>query len=320
MRGTPIRRLALGASLAVLVAALPATAAGPQLEDPEGTVVQELVVRAAATGPAWWTVEHNGSVVQIMGLPDEPIPKGLRWDQGLLQRRLTGAGALIVPVDYRAGLGDIPAIMRMISRLKSHTPMEQGLPAPLAARFAAARTKLGKPASRYSGWVPIVAGQLLVNDFHDGAKTTTKEPQAAIRGLAGRQHVPIRPAAKVRAMGVLDPITKNLTTETNQACLAEALDEVDAGAGAVDSAAAAWARGDVPGVLAGPRGFATCLLLLQGGAALWRQTMGEYADAVAAALQKPGRSVAVFPIRALVAQDGVLERLKARGFEVTGRA
>ncbi len=72
------------------------------------------------------------------------------------------------------------------------------------------------------------------------------------------------------------------------------------------------------GELAGPRGFATCLLLLQGGAAFWRQTMTQEADAVQAALGRPGHAVAVFPIRSLVATDGVLARLKARGLSVSG--
>lgn len=312
-----MRLATLGLALA-LAAAVPASAAPLGLEDPEGTVVQELVVRAKAAGPAWWTVEREGSVVHILALPDEPFPKGLRWDQAALQRNLKGASVLIVPVEYKAGLGDIPTFLRWRSQLKSKTPMEQGLPAPLAARFAAARTRLGRPASRYSGWDPVYAGQMLVGDFYDSARTTAKDPLGTVKGAASRQGVPVRPAAKVRVVGVLDPVIRSLTPEVSRACLADALDEVDAGAGALNAAGAAWARGDVPGVLAAPRGFASCLLLIQGGAAIWRQTMAENADAIAAALDRPGHAVAVFPMRQLVAKDGVLERLKARGLKVSG--
>lgn len=307
--------LALAALCAAAVA--PARAATSGLDDPEGKVISELVVRGVLPGPAWWTVRRGGSVVYILGVPDEPLQKGLRWDQAALQRRLTGASALIVPVEPKAGLGDIPAFLRMRSRLKSHVPMALGLPEPLRTRFATARTGLGKPASRYDGWDPILAGQILVNDFHDRAGATLKEPLASIRRLAGRQGAPVRAAASFRVVGLLNPIIKNLAPETSQACLAEALDEVEAGAGALDAAGAAWAKGDVAGVLAGPRGFSTCLLLLQGGAAFWRQTMAEEADAVDAALQKPGHAVAVFPIRSLVAGDGVIARLKARGDQVS---
>jgi hypothetical protein len=310
---------ALGALAAALMLWAPARAAVPALEDPEATVVKELVIRAApASGPAWWTAERGGSVIHILGLPDEPVPKAVRWDQGALQRNLAGANVMIVPVVATAGLGDIPAFLRMRSRLKSKTPMEAGLPEPLRARFVAARTRLGKPASRYAGWDPIYAGQLLVNDLEDAAKVTRREPMAAIQSQANRQNVRARPAAKFRVVALLDPAIKGLTPEISRACLAEALDEVDAGTGALTAAGTAWARGDLAGVLSGPRGFASCLLLLQGGAAFWRQTMAEAADAVAEASQKPGHSVAVFQIRALVAEDGILERLKAKGFKVTG--
>lgn len=307
---------AVALALGLLTAA--AAMAAPVLEDPEATVVPELVVRSVLPGPAWWTVRKGDRVVYILGLPDEPMPKGMKWDQAALERRLMGASALIAPVEPKAGLGDIPAFLGMLKALKSHTPMEQGLPDPLRIRFVAARTRLGEPASRYAGWDAILAGQVLVNDFQGAAHMNTKEPLAAVRRAAGRAGVSIRPAASFRVVGLLNPAIRNLTPEISQACLAEALDEVDAGEGALDTAASAWAHGDVRGVLAGPRGFATCLLLLHGGATFWRQTMDDYADAVAAALDRPGHAVAAFPIRSLLAENGVLERLKARGLEVTG--
>ena len=130
--------------------------------------------------------------------------------------------------------------------------------------------------------------------------------------------MPVRPAAKLRAVALFDPAVRGLTPAISQGCLAEALNEVDAGAGALNAAGAAWARGDVQGVLAGPRGASACLLLVNGGAAIWREAMADFADAVAGALQKPGHAVAVLPIRGLIARDGVLERLKARGFVVSG--
>lgn len=307
------------AALACAVMAYATASAAPSgVENPEATVVPELVVRAVVPGPAWWTVQHGSSVVYILGVPDEPVPKALAWDQAALQRRLQGASALIVPVVFTAGLGDIPGLLRVRSRLKSKTPMEQGLPEGLKARFEAARMRLGKPASRYAGWDPIYAGQMLVGDFHDSAGLTASQPMDAIRRAAGRAHVRLRPAASVRVMGLLDPAIRGLTPEISQGCLTEALDEVDGGAGALDGAAASWAKGDVPAVLSGPRGFAACLLLIQGGGAFWRQTMADEADAVAAMLDKPGHAVAVFPIRSMVAEGGVLSRLKARGFEVTG--
>jgi hypothetical protein len=101
-------------------------------------------------------------------------------------------------------------------------------------------------------------------------------------------------------------------------CLGDALDEVEGGVDALKRGAVAWAEGDVPSALAAPRGFAACQLLLSGGAEFWSRTIDQETAAIAQALAHPGHSVAVFPLRAVLAKDGILERLRARGFVLSG--
>jgi hypothetical protein len=287
------------------------------LPDPEAVVIENLVVRASLPGPAWWKVERGGSVVYVLGLPDAPFPKAQAWDRAVLQRRLTGATVLITPVKASAGLGDIPALLSLRGKLKSATPLEDSLPATLRDRFVAARNSVGQPAGRYRSWKPLYAGQMLLDDFHALAGTDRREPLATISVEARRLKVPLRPAGTYRAVGFLNPAIDSLTAETSEDCLGEALDEVKLGAEALRAAGSAWAQGDAPGVLAGPRGFASCLLLLSGGTEFWRRTIDQEADAVAQAMEQPGHAVAVFPLRAVLARDGVLDRLRSKGFAVT---
>ena len=94
------------ALLVALAATLLTAAAPPPEADPEGVVVSELVVQAKAAGPAWWRVSKGGSTVWVMGAPGG-LPRGIKWDNGLLSARLTGARRLIVPPAYKAGLGDV---------------------------------------------------------------------------------------------------------------------------------------------------------------------------------------------------------------------
>lgn len=307
--------LTIWATALAFVAAVPARAAGP--EDPEAVVAPELVVRASLPGPPWWRVEHGGSVVYVMAVPDEPLAKGQTWNFSVLQARLTGASQLIVPVRVTAGLGDIPALLKIRGELRSRQPLEQTLPEALKVRFVAARMRLGRPESRYRAWDALIAGQILADDFQRSAGATRDEPIATIRHLAGQARVPIRPAGAYHAMDIIKPAVTRLTPEVSDACLGEALDEVDRGDAALRASGAAWARGDVPAVLAGPHGFSACLLLLSGGADYWRRIVQLDVDAISASLQRPGHAVAVFPLRSLVAENGVLTELKARGFEVT---
>jgi hypothetical protein len=89
-----------------LTAAGGGSPAATQLQDPEAAVVQELVVVASPPGPAWWTIERGEASIYIMGLPDEPLPKGQLWDHATLRRHLGGAAELIIPVEATAGFSD----------------------------------------------------------------------------------------------------------------------------------------------------------------------------------------------------------------------
>src|SRR5205085_4229950 len=95
-------RRALSVLLALSLFATPVAAA----ED-EGTVVQSLLVTALDHGPAWWKVENGESMVLIMGAPMGPLPDKLKWDHSVLQRRMKGAKALILPASPEWNLGTL---------------------------------------------------------------------------------------------------------------------------------------------------------------------------------------------------------------------
>src|SRR5205085_5395909 len=97
---------------------------------------------------------------------------------------------------------------------------------------------------------------------------------------------------------------------------ADALDEIEAGAGRLKSAGEGWARGDVAVALSAQRGFEKCLASLPEGADVVSKSMDDTTAAIAAALGKPGHSVAIVNLRTLVAQGGVLQRLRAQGYKV----
>jgi hypothetical protein len=296
------------------------TSAGPalaqaQVADPEGTVVSELVVRAIERGPAWWRISEADSTVYILGVPDEPAPPGVAWDRSALERRLQGARVLIAEPGFAAGLRDIPAIFRLRAQLRSKVPMETTLPAPLAARYAAvAGARSGKRANRFSDWQPMAAGAFLLRESRGGWSTI--EPQ--IRRIARQHGVKVERAATYKAMPLAQTAMKNMTPQIQQSCLGWALDDVEAGEPPSRRAAEGWARGDVATALTAPRGFDKCLLVLAGGAELWSRMTEDQANDIAAALKTPGHAVAVVGLRRLLAGDGVIARLEARGLSVKG--
>jgi uroporphyrinogen-III synthase len=117
-------------------------------------------------------------------------------------------------------------------------------------------------------------------------------------------------------MPMLKSLVREHSEETGLVCLSETLDTVEAGPGARRAAAEAWAQGRVKAALAEPRSAERCELLLPGVPDLKRQSTQQEADALADLLKTPGHAVAIFPMRGLVAEDGVLEKLRARGITV----
>ena len=301
----------------LLVAALqPAAAQNPAPRaDPEGVVVAELVVHARTPGPAWWRVSKGSSVVWVLGVPGG-LPKNVRWDSSVLSRRLTGARRLILPPAYGAGLGDLFGALALRSKLRSPTPIEPELPPDLRARYLAAASTLGQPPQQYDHWKPVVSGLFMLGDFRKRAGLDEFQPTNAIRALAGRKGVKLAPAATYRAIPVMRALAGHITEAVNLSCLGDSLDEIEAGLGGVRSAAAAWAQGDVAGALTAERGFEKCLASFPEVDAQIRQTFADETAAIARDLQTPGVSVAAIPLRSLVAQDGVLSRLQAAGYEV----
>ncbi|MFI4935644.1 MAG: TraB/GumN family protein, partial [Caulobacterales bacterium] len=298
-----------------LVIAANASAAAPPIEDPQANVVPDLVVQARSGGPAWWRVSSGAASVWVLGVPGA-LPRGLKWDQSALARRLNKARWLIVPPTASIGIGDIFGAFALQSKLKTPAPFEATLPSDLAARYLAAAALLRQKPGHYDRWKPAVAGLIMVGDFRRQAGLDGAQPVGAIRSAAARAGVRVQPAAAYKALPMARSLAAELSQPVNLACLGDALQEIEAGAARVRVAAAAWASGDVRAALTAERGYERCLAALPDGADLVRRGMADEAGAIARALRTPGITVAVVDLRSLLAQGGVLERLRAQGYAV----
>jgi hypothetical protein len=303
------------AALTVLVAALPMTAPGqaPPPVDPDETLVEEFVVQGRLPGPAWWRVSDADTTVYVLGVPSA-FPKGLEWNTVVLERRLQGASQIVLPFnEIKIGLADIPGSLLGLAGIRTRD-MQAELSAPVRARFEAARTALGKDEDRYDNWKPFVAALMLVSDFRDSAKITAADPSKTIRRMAEARAVKV--VMKRYSAGPLIRSAARISPAGGQACMADALAEVEAGAGRVRIAGEGWAVGDVRTALSQERGFERCLAAVPGAEAFNSRFKADQAGAIAGALKTPGHAVAVVQLRPLLAQDGVLARLRAQGFKV----
>lgn len=315
MRLRRLATLALAAALAAPAAAqAPAAQAPAGSADPDATLVEELVVTARERGPAWWRVSDADTTVYVLGVPSS-MPKGLSWDDAVVERRLQGASEVILPFNnVGVGLLGAPRVLIDIARLKARSPIEDSLEPALKARFVAARAAIGQPAKRYALKNGLAAGILLVSDYRDFARITAADPAKTIGRMAKARK--IRTVSKVYPLGPVLSSAIRTPPAAQRACLDDALDEVEAGVASSRRAAEAWAAGEVRAALGGERGYEKCLNAAPGAVKLDAQLKADQAAAIAKALQAPGHAVAVVQLRPLLSQGGVLDRLRAQGFEI----
>jgi uncharacterized protein YbaP (TraB family) len=300
-----------GAVLAVAIAG-PAGAA-----DETPWAVTELVVTAKARGPVLWRISRGASEVWVLGaLP--LMPRDQAWSTGRLEHVIEGANAVLTPARANADLFTALGILTHL-RLPAGPSLDQRLPPALEARFAAARDLAKKPADRYARIKPVWASFMLLQDYMAAAKLDQSQPQQTVVRLAHRHNVPVRPVATYAAKNVLKNMA-DLPEAAAQACLADAVSDIEHAQVHARAAAQAWAVGDLKTAVAHHQraAMAQCVEQTTSFTTLEARSVADTVAAVDAALAKPGKTVAIFSLEDLLRRDGALERLRAQpGVTVT---
>jgi hypothetical protein len=285
----------------------------------ESAVVQELEVVGRRPGPALWRVTRGDSEVVILG-GLSPLPHSLQWDAVRVQRALQASTVLFLPPSQvRVGLFDAAAMFLRQGALKPArgVDMEVMLSPDLRARFDRIRDSNHLDPKRYQHWKPAIAGLLLLGDYRRVAGLSEDKPGTTVAKLARADRIQVRVVGDLKAKPLFDAAAK-MSDAQNQVCLAAALDDVEHEMSHARSAASAWASGDLKGVRdnASASLLDGCLLQLSSVQNLVEQGTREAVRTINAALDRPGRSVAVIDLTFLLRRDGVLDRLKAAGDQV----
>lgn len=312
-------------------------------------LVSEVVVRPLTPGPAWWRVSDPDSDVYVLAIPQVTTP-GMTWDRSVLDRRLEGANVLLTPMDSSAlksapgiavALAQAPlALFRRPRPAPPETvPLETRLSPELRSRFVAAREALGQPAERYAALSYVRAAHLIVDDYRRSQALAEGEVWSAIEGAAQRRRLRTEPAYRMALpVGRMDV---ELTAEAGgPECLDHALSAMVERVRLERAAAEDWAQGDVSGLIKpiAREALPHCRLAnvsfgvtpgTPAAARLEEDFKVQQVDAIERALRRPGRSVAVLNVfspfgegeaDSLLSGDGVLNRLRAKGYAITSPA
>jgi hypothetical protein len=284
----------------------------------------ETVTVKGEPGPAVWHLTRGTSEVWVLGMIGA-LPKGLEWNRQYLSELFDGAHAILMPPRADVGLADVAWFLIRHGgelSLPRGQVLEDGLPGDLRARFIAARDAVGGDDSEYRTDIPVRAAIRLQQDMMKKANLSGDEPRDTIRDLADHKNIPAKPITRFEAMDAIREVLK-LTPEQQRVCLSQSVEDVTWALGHADQAGRAWVVGDIRTVKAnyGESRFGSCILgAVKAMGDIDARNIADTVAAIDAALNQPGKTIAVVNMGPLLRKGGVLEQLEARHVAIEGPA
>lgn len=323
MKGRWLLGLTTAASLLTMAAApapvAPVAPVAAAPADPAGSaVVQELEVIGRYPGPPQWTVRRGDAEVVVLGALS-PLPHTLEWNTHRFERALDGARLVLLPPNGRIGLFDgaylllhqgdlhLPGGQRLSDRL---TPEEQ-------RRFDVLRTEAATDARRYQSLKPAIAGMMLEADFDKAAGLSLAKPGSTVKRMAEARG--IRTETEGLPVTALFRSVVRMDDAASRTCLDAFLTDTERHRGQGRILADAWANGELGKLRVAYVSSAedTCVAGTPGLQAFLDRLTRDVQTQIDTALAKGGKTVAVVDLRVLLRADGVLDRLKAEGDEIS---
>ena len=320
MRTRAPAAIMIAAACAVGGQAQPQPPAQPQ---PQPQALEEIVVAGERTGPGLWHVQHGDAQVWILGSMS-PLPKGITWRSKQVEQVLGTTSQVLVQKPFEIGIARILWLLlteRSLLMVGGGKRLHDVLPADLYARFAEQRAKYHEDAGKWERFRPLIAAAFLQQAaFHEAGLSTRVDLGAALRTLARKHGVRVE---EVKIAGVSDVLValKTMPPATENACVAASLVTVESGLPRLIDRAQAWAGGNVEriGQLREPAEVDACRAALGAGAGpaeLIARIRRTWLEAIENYLQHAGVTVAVVNIDLLLEPGGLLDELRAAGYQV----
>ena len=195
------------------------------------------------------------------------------------------------------------------------------LPPDLHARFAVQRAKYTDDPNKWERFRPLIAAAFLQREaFHQVGLSTRLDIGAAVRTLAKEHKVRVEEMKIAGVSDVMDAL-KMLPPATENACVAASLVTVERDLPRLLERAQAWASGNVERIarLREPAEVDACRAALDNGvgaAELIARMRRTWLAAIEKYLQSGGETLAVVNMDMLLEPGGLLDELRAKGYEV----
>ena len=290
-----------------------AQTAGPQVSE-----LDEVIVLARRSGAPMWTVTRDDSTLILVGAITG-IPRDLSWRPNDLEAAAARSDLILMPQEGRASVADL---FRVIWRARTIGLMPGGqtsadyLTAGWQGRLETVMADESNQDWRRKSLLFLSFDLMREKAGYTGQRGG-EDATDVIRRAARRARVDVRPVGTVRG----DEIVESLISAPQSAhvpCVEAAIAAAEVGVDAARERAEDWRALRVADVVASPIDRALNQCWPWGDPEIAPQLRQQWAAAIETAMISPGVTMGVAPIRLLADEGGVLDGLKARGFEVVG--
>lgn len=303
------------------------TGAAAQTGSAEPVTIEEITVVGRYPGPPLWKVTSENRTLWIFG-DLTPVPKGLDWDPRNAERVLERAGAVIGAPRVSASTFNPLRLFRLfrtarrLARNPGDSTLADQLPAELYARYAALRIRY-MPKKGDEELRPALAALRLYGAALDDVRLTSDSGvgKTIARKMRRSRAEEAEVLLETKPETVLADLAK-VTPEAELACFAAIMTSIETDLEGMKERANAWAVGDVAALrrfdYPDPQGDCLAMLFSVSGLAGMRDELyAKWLGEAERALATYDTSFSVLPMRELVAADGLLAQLAARGYTVT---
>lgn len=286
-------------------------------------VMDDVVVTGERTGPGMWRVHHGAAQVWILGSMS-PLPKGITWRSKQVEQVLDGTSQVLVQKPFEIGIARILWLLiteRSALLVRGGKRLRDVLPPDLHARFAVQRAKYTDDPDKWERFRPLIAAAFLQREaFHNVGLSTRLDIGAAVRTLAKEHKVRVEEMKVAGVSDVMDAL-KSLPPAAENACVAASLVTVERDLPRLLERAQAWASGNVERLakLRQPDEVDACREALDkgvGATELIARMRRTWLAAIEKYLQSAGQTLAVVNMDMLLEPGGLLDELRAKGYEV----
>jgi TraB/PrgY/gumN family len=307
---------------------------------PATATLETVLVSGEQPGPGMWKVSKGDNVLWIVGM-QTPMPKNMTWRAKKVEAIVAksqeiigqpGFGVSMKQIGYFRALTLLPSAMESVKNPDGAT-LRDLVPANVYTRWVALRSKyIGEYQDDDNDLERsrpmFAAGKLYQKAIEKNGMTSTSPVSTMITDAAKKYNVKITQVSIEPQIGDLRGAVKEFkrTRLADLDCFTKTIERIETDLQAMRSRANAWATGDINAIRALPLNDQreACEAAIKeasfiktlGIENVQAQAEAAWIKAAETALAKNAVTLASLSMRQLLASDGYLTKLKAKGYVI----